>query len=137
MEGLDGDLYAAIDRAADRLDRAVAREIERRREMRLLPETGGRRRHCSDEPGEDDPALGRAVGGPGGLGGMLGPGYLYFFTGFAVLVNLGAYFFSDRIVLAMHQAREVAPEDAPRLHAGRFGPPRTAPGASLVVSVTD
>lgn len=51
------------------------------------------------------------------FGGMLGPGYLYFFTGLAVLLNLGAYFFSDRIVLAMHQAREVAPEDAPRLHA--------------------
>lgn len=50
------------------------------------------------------------------FGGMLGPGYLYLFTGLAVLVNLGAYFFSDRIVLAMHQAREVAAEDAPRLH---------------------
>ena len=41
VEELDGDLYVAIDRAADRLDRAVAREIERRREMRLLPETRG------------------------------------------------------------------------------------------------
>ena len=51
------------------------------------------------------------------FGGMLGPGYLYFSTGLAVVVNLGAYFFSDRIVLAMHQAREVAREDAPRLHA--------------------
>ena len=51
------------------------------------------------------------------FGGMLGPGYLYFSTGLAVLVNLGAYFFSDRIVLAMHHAREVAREDAPRLHA--------------------
>lgn len=38
VEELDGDLYRAIDRAADRLDRAVAREIERRREMRPLPE---------------------------------------------------------------------------------------------------
>ena len=51
------------------------------------------------------------------FGGMLGPGYLYFSTGLAVFVNLGAYFFSDRIVLAMRQAREVAPDDAPRLHA--------------------
>jgi len=41
VEGLDGDLYGAIDRAADRLDRAVAREIERRREMRPLHETRG------------------------------------------------------------------------------------------------
>ncbi len=51
------------------------------------------------------------------FGGMLGPGYLYAFTAVAVLVNLGAYFFSDRIVLAMHGAREVAPHEAPRLHA--------------------
>ena len=41
VEELDGDLYAAIDRAADRLDRAVAREMERRREMRVFPETRG------------------------------------------------------------------------------------------------
>jgi ribosome-associated translation inhibitor RaiA len=41
VEELDRDLCAAIDRAADRLDRAVAREIERRRDMRLLPETRG------------------------------------------------------------------------------------------------
>ena len=41
VEELDGDLYAAIARAADRLDRAVAREMARRREMRLLPETRG------------------------------------------------------------------------------------------------
>jgi Zn-dependent protease with chaperone function len=47
------------------------------------------------------------------FGGMLGPGYPYFFTALAVLMNLGAYFFSDRIVLAMHEAREAAP----RLHA--------------------
>ena len=40
-EELDGDLYGAIDRAADRLERAVVREIERRREMRLLHETRG------------------------------------------------------------------------------------------------
>jgi ribosomal subunit interface protein len=39
VEELDGDLHGAIDRAADRLDRAVARGIERRREMRLLHET--------------------------------------------------------------------------------------------------
>ncbi len=41
VEEMDGDLYAAISRAADRLDRAVARETERRREMRLYPETHG------------------------------------------------------------------------------------------------
>lgn len=41
VEDLDGNPYGAIGRAADRLDRAVAREIERRREMRLLSETRG------------------------------------------------------------------------------------------------
>jgi Zn-dependent protease with chaperone function len=51
------------------------------------------------------------------FGGMLGPGYLYFFTALAAVVNLGAYFFSDRIVLAMQRARELTPEHAPRLHA--------------------
>lgn len=50
------------------------------------------------------------------IGGALGPGYLYGFTALALLMNLGAYFFSDRIVLAMHRAREVSPADAPALH---------------------
>jgi heat shock protein HtpX len=51
-----------------------------------------------------------------GIGGTLGPGYLYGFTALALLMNLGAYFFSDRIVLAMHGAQELAPEQAPGLH---------------------
>jgi len=34
VEDTDGDLYPAIDRAAGRLDRAVSREIQRRREAR-------------------------------------------------------------------------------------------------------
>ena len=42
-----------------------------------------------------------------GIGGALGPGYLYGFTALALLLNLGAYFFSDRIVLAMHRGRFV------------------------------
>lgn len=50
------------------------------------------------------------------VGGALGPGYLYGFTVLAVLLNLGAYFFSDRIVLRMHGAQEVSPEQAPSLH---------------------
>jgi heat shock protein HtpX len=64
------------------------------------------------------PLLGVLSAAPVGFGGMLGPGYLYFFTALAVLMNLGTYFFSDRIVLAIHEAREAAPEEAPRLHAG-------------------
>jgi len=51
-----------------------------------------------------------------GLGGALGPGYLYGFTALAALLNLGAYFYSDRIVLAMNRAREVSPLEAPALH---------------------
>jgi heat shock protein HtpX len=50
------------------------------------------------------------------IGGALGPGYFYGFTALALLMNLGAYFFSDRIVLRMHGAQEVTPEQAPALH---------------------
>jgi heat shock protein HtpX len=50
------------------------------------------------------------------IGGVLGPGYFYGFIGLALLMNLGAYFFSDRIVLRMHGAQEVTPEEAPMLH---------------------
>ena len=41
-----------------------------------------------------------------GLGGLVAPSYLYLFAGLAVAMNLGAYFFSDRIVLRMHRASE-------------------------------
>ena len=51
------------------------------------------------------------------LGGSLGTGWLYGALGFAALMNVGAYFFSDRLVLAMHGAREVSPAEAPWLHA--------------------
>ena len=50
------------------------------------------------------------------IGGALGPGYFYGFTILALLMNLGAYFFSDRIVLRMHGAQEVTAEEAPALH---------------------
>lgn len=39
VEQLDGDLYAAIDRAADRAHHAVAREVGRRRQARVVPAT--------------------------------------------------------------------------------------------------
>lgn len=42
-----------------------------------------------------------------GVGGALGSGYLYGLTALALLLNVGAYFFSDRIVLAMHGAQEI------------------------------
>ena len=50
------------------------------------------------------------------LGGALGQTYLYLFTGIAVLMNFVSYFFSDKIVLAMHRARPLAPNEAPYLH---------------------
>jgi heat shock protein HtpX len=50
------------------------------------------------------------------IGWTLGPGYVYGFTALALVMNLGAYFFSDRIVLKMHNAQEVTPEQAPALH---------------------
>jgi heat shock protein HtpX len=50
------------------------------------------------------------------IGGALGPGYLVLFGVLALAMNLGAYFMSDRIVLAVHRAAEVSPEEAPGLH---------------------
>jgi heat shock protein HtpX len=52
-----------------------------------------------------------------GMGALVAPSYLYLFGALAVLMNLGAYFFSDRIVLRMHHASEVGPGDAPEIHA--------------------
>ncbi len=34
----------------------------------------------------------------------------------AIAMNVGSYWFSDRIVLSMYKARELGPEDAPALH---------------------
>ncbi|HLZ31769.1 MAG TPA: zinc metalloprotease HtpX [Chloroflexota bacterium] len=46
----------------------------------------------------------------GGRGGML------LFFGFAIVLNMGAYWFSGDIALRMAGAREVTPEEAPELH---------------------
>ena len=53
-------------------------------------------------------AIGSALGGRAGMTMALA---------FAGLMNVGAWWFSDRIVLAMHHAKAVTPADAPRLHA--------------------
>lgn len=50
------------------------------------------------------------------IGGALGPTYLYVFAALSLVMNLGAYFYSDRIVLRMHHAREATPDEAPGLH---------------------
>ncbi len=52
--------------------------------------------------------VGRALGGNAGL-------VIAFFL--ALVMNVGSYWFSDRIVLSMYRARELAPHDAPGLHA--------------------
>src|SRR3977135_1954187 len=49
-------------------------------------------------------------GASGGRGGML------LFFGFAIVLNMGAYWFSGDIALKMAGAREVTPEEAPALH---------------------
>jgi heat shock protein HtpX len=50
------------------------------------------------------------------LGGALGQGYLYGFTAFALLLNFVMYFFSDKLVLAMHRAKPISESEAPWLH---------------------
>jgi heat shock protein HtpX len=52
-----------------------------------------------------------------GFGAMLGRQWVGLFTILAFALNLGAYFFSDRIVLRMHRAAPVDERSAPRLHA--------------------
>lgn len=65
-----------------------------------------------------------------GFGSLLSPGMFYAMTGLAVVMNLGAYFFSDKIVLKLHGAREVSAAEAPALHgiveevAARAGIPK-------------
>lgn len=52
-----------------------------------------------------------------GFGAILGKGWMLAFAVLALVLNVGAYFFSDRIVLRMHRAREASEAEAPRLHA--------------------
>src|SRR5512145_2194603 len=51
--------------------------------------------------------IGKAVGGEQGM---------VMAFGLAVVMNVGAYWFSDKIVLRMYGAREVSEADAPGLH---------------------
>jgi heat shock protein HtpX len=51
------------------------------------------------------------------IGGAMGPDFLGYAVVTAAVMNLGAYFFSDKIVLATSGAEEVSPEQAPELHA--------------------
>ena len=49
----------------------------------------------------------------GALGGQQG---IMFALVFALIMNVGSYWYSDKIVLSMYRAQELAPEDAPVVH---------------------
>ena len=51
------------------------------------------------------------------LGGLMGgrTGVIFAF-GLAIIMNVGSYWYSDKIVLSMYSARELSPEEAPYLH---------------------
>ena len=51
------------------------------------------------------------------LGGLLGGrGGVIIAFGLALVMNVGRYWYSDKIVLSMYHARELQPEEAPYLH---------------------
>lgn len=50
------------------------------------------------------------------IGAMIGGGALHLFLVLALLMNLGAWFFSDRVVLRMSGARILEPHEFPALH---------------------
>jgi heat shock protein HtpX len=52
-----------------------------------------------------------------GAGAAIGPGAFWLFTALALGMNLFSYFYSDKLVLRMNGARELARAEAPRLHA--------------------
>ena len=51
-----------------------------------------------------------------GLGGFIGGSTLHVMLAVAVVINLGAWFFSDRLVLMTSGAKEVTAAEAPDLH---------------------
>jgi len=51
-----------------------------------------------------------------GFGYLIGPSYAWIFTLVAIAMNLVGYFYSDKIVLKMHNAREITPSEHPNVH---------------------
>ena len=49
----------------------------------------------------------------GAMGGRVG---LFLAFGLAMLMNVGSYWYSDKIVLKMYKAQELSPGDAPHIH---------------------
>ena len=52
-----------------------------------------------------------------GFGALLGRQWVAGFTILAMVINFGAYFWSDKLVLRMHRAEPLTEAAAPRLHA--------------------
>jgi heat shock protein HtpX len=52
-----------------------------------------------------------------GVGGAMAPGHMPLFLVLAFALNVGSYFFSDRLVLRMTGAQEIAPGELPEIHA--------------------
>lgn len=52
-----------------------------------------------------------------GFGALLGRQWVIGFGLLALVMNFGAYFFSDRLVLKMHRAQPIGQADSPRLYA--------------------
>jgi len=50
------------------------------------------------------------------IGAALGKGFILGALVLSLAMNLGAYFYSDKLVLRMHGAQEVSPQEAPGLH---------------------
>lgn len=50
------------------------------------------------------------------VGGFFGRTGLTFAIGFAVLMNFGAYFYGDKVVLAIYKAKEIKENDNPELY---------------------
>ena len=51
------------------------------------------------------------------IGGAIGGGALYIFVALAVLMNVGGYWFSDKLALAASRARPLEPGEIPELEA--------------------
>jgi heat shock protein HtpX len=51
-----------------------------------------------------------------GFGTSVAPSFAYLFVAIAVAMNIGAYFFSDKLLLRMHGAREISSAEAPEIH---------------------
>ena len=51
------------------------------------------------------------------IGALIGgPSTAALFLGFALLINLGSYFFSDKMALAMSRAKPIPKSEAPKLY---------------------